>query len=429
VRILITGANGFIGSHIGPRLIADGHDIVGMARRPNEAALRFPQARWIALDAGNARRPEDWLPHLKNVDAVVNCMGLLQASLTESVRTVQTDSVGALFAACERAKVRRVIHISAVGVEHGSTDFMRTKHEADAALKAHDLDWVILKPSIVIGRSAYGGSALLRALAVLPVIPLLPGSGPIQVVQIEDITQTVAFFLRKDAPARCELELVGPQRLSLKEVLFALRGWYGLKPAGVITMPHWFAALCFRLGDLASLLGWRPPIRTTAAREIVRGAIGDPSEWTRVTDIVPRSLQNALAASPAGAPDRWFANLYLIKAVVLVILSLFWIATGILSIGPGYDMAIQYVRASAPNEWAPPAAISGGFLDIAIGIGIAIRRTSQLALLASLAAAMMYVVLGTLLVPVLWLDPLGPFVKIWPIAMLSIVALAIHRDR
>jgi hypothetical protein len=270
----------------------------------------------------------------------------------------------------------------------------------------------------------------LRALAVLPVfIPLIKNTGPLQVVQIEDVTATVAFFLRKDAPARRVLELVGPQPLSLKEVLVALRGWYGLKPARLLRIPHWFASLCFRLGDVAGLLGWRPPIRTTAAREIVRGAAGDPTEWTRVTGIVPRSLQAALVASPAGAPDRWFANLYLLKALVLIVLSLFWLATGILSIGPGYEMGIQYVRASAPDEWAPAAAISGGLLDIAVGIGIAIRRTSRLALYASLAAAMMYVVLGTLLVPWLWLDPLGPFVKIWPIAMLSVVALAIDRDR
>ena len=167
-------------------------------------------------------------------------------------------------------------------------------------------------------------------------------------------------------------ELVGPERLSLKEVLFALRGWYGLKPTPVVEMPKWFASLGFRLGDLAGLLGWRPPIRTTAAREIVRGAIGDPAEWTRVTGIAPRSLQASLMASPAGAPDRWFANLYLLKAAVLIVLSLFWIVTGILSIGPGYDLGIQYVRASAPDEWAPAAAMSGGLLDIAIGVGIGI---------------------------------------------------------
>ena len=59
-----------------------------------------------------------------------------------------------------------------------------------------------------------------------------------------------------------------------------------------------------------------------------------------MTGIVPRSLQAALAASPAGASDRWFANLYLIKAFVLVILSLFWLGTGILSVGPAAAIKI-----------------------------------------------------------------------------------------
>jgi hypothetical protein len=51
-------------------------------------------------------------------------------------------------------------------------------------------------------------------------------------------------------------------------------------------------------------------MRSTAGREIVRGATGDPSEWIRLTGIEPQSLDAALAAEPASVQERWFAQLY-----------------------------------------------------------------------------------------------------------------------
>ena len=204
MRILVTGGNGFIGSHVVARLIAEGHDIIGIARGPEEAARRFPQARWISVDARRATQAEDWLPHLAGIDAVVNCMGLLQDSLTNSVRTVQAESVGALFAAAKKQTCAAWCTFRRWVWSAARPTSCVPSWRADTALKSRNVDWVILKPSIVMGRTAYGGGALLRALAVLPVISLIRESGPLQVIQIEDVSETVAFFLRKNAPDRCE---------------------------------------------------------------------------------------------------------------------------------------------------------------------------------------------------------------------------------
>ena len=141
---------------------------------------------------------------------------------------VHGDGAAALFAACEQAGVRRVVQISAIGVDRGAaTAFARTKLAGDQALMARDLDWVILRPSVVVGRQAYGGSALFRGLAALPVMPRLADTGPLQVVQLDDLVRTVLFFLQPDAPSRVALEIAGPERLSLDEVLIAYRRWLG----------------------------------------------------------------------------------------------------------------------------------------------------------------------------------------------------------
>lgn len=61
---------------------------------------------------------------------------------------------------------------------------------------------MILRPSVVIGRPAYGGSALMRGLAALPVQPVLANTGPLQPVWLDDVVQTIVFFLHPDAPSR-----------------------------------------------------------------------------------------------------------------------------------------------------------------------------------------------------------------------------------
>jgi hypothetical protein len=73
--------------------------------------------------------------------------------------------------------------------------------------------------------------------------------------------------------------------------------------------------------------------------------------------------------------------------------------------------------------------IGGAFLDMAVGIAIAFRRTARAGLWAALAVCMFYLILGTILLPSLWIEPLGPLLKIGPIAALILVALATLDDR
>src|SRR5207247_2650195 len=94
-------------------------------------------------------------------------------------------------------------------------------------LMARDLEWVVLRPSVVVGRAAYGGSALFRGLAALPLIPRVADTGLLQVIQLDDLVRTVLYFLRPDAATRVVLEIAGPERLKLEEILIAYRRWLG----------------------------------------------------------------------------------------------------------------------------------------------------------------------------------------------------------
>lgn len=430
MRVLVTGATGLIGSAVVARLMAEGHDITGIARDVARAARRGPDARWVSLDMARATDPKAWIALMDGVEAVVNCAGVLQDSARDSTSGVHERGAAALFAACEQAGIPRVIHISAIGVDRETPSaFSATKARGDEALMQRDLDWVILRPSVVVGRPVYGGSALFRGLAALPILPVMPHTAPLQIVQLDEVVATVLFFLRRDAPARIALDVCGPERLHFADVVRHYRRWLGYPDARRLPLPAWLAGLLFRLGDFMGWLGWRPPMRSTARREIARGAIGDHSAWQRLTGIAPRPLAAALMAEPASVQERWFANLYLLKAIGFTSFALFWIATGVISLGPGWSYGVGYMMAGNAGWLAAPSVAAGALADIIVGLLIAFRRTTRLGLYLALAISMFYIIAGTAILPALWADPLGPMLKIWPILCLNLMLLAILEDR
>ncbi len=180
MRVLITGAYGLIGSACLARLARDGHAIVGVGRDVAAARRSFPAARWIEADIAQLKTPEAWRTLLSGVDAVVNCVGVLQDSARDHTHDIHVTATCALFDACALAGIRRVVHMSAIGAEPtGPTAFSRTKAQAEAHLSSLDLDWVILRPALVLSTTAYGGTAMLRALAGVPLLtPVIAARQP-----------------------------------------------------------------------------------------------------------------------------------------------------------------------------------------------------------------------------------------------------------
>ncbi|AUX80055.1 MULTISPECIES: SDR family oxidoreductase [Sinorhizobium] len=427
MRVLVIGASGLIGAAVCAKLLERGMTVVRVVR-PGSSLSKTGET--VELDLARAVRPEDWLPHLLNITAVVNCAGTLQDGPGHDTSGVHIRGPSALFQACEQAGVRRVIHFSAMGVEKQQpSPFSRTKLEGDEALMARDLDWVILRPSVVLGPGAFGASALIRGLAALPVLPIMPNTGLLQVVRLEDVARTVEMLVHPSAPKRLILEIAGPEPLSFEDVVRTYRHWLGWSPARILNIPAPLAGLLYKLSDLAGALGWLPPTRSTAQKEITRGAVGDIRAWSENTGIEPTALSVALARTPITVQERWFARLYLLKPVIFVVLSLFWIATGVISLTTGYQIGIDLMERTGAGVLAGPSVVAGAIADIVIGLAIAVRRTSRAGLYGAIGLSLFYALAGTILLPELWNEPLGPLMKIWPIIVLHLAALAILEER
>lgn len=425
-RVLILGVTGFIGSALAQRLLAAGIAVRGVSRRPPP-----PPIEHVALDLAAMTDAAVWRPHLRGIDAVINCAGLLQDAPGETVAGVHRDAPRALFAACEAVGVRRVIQISAIGADRdGGTDFARTKHDADLDLQRRDLDWVILRPSVIIGEAAYGGGALLRGLAALPIVAVMTDMPPLRPVLLDDVLGTIERCLAPDATCRFTLDLAGPEVWRFEELVAGFRRWMRWPPARGVALGPTIAAALFKLGDAAALLGWRPAMRSTAGQELRRAAQADDSAWRARMGFTPRGPSAFFAARPASVQERWFARLFFVKPVLFAGLALFWFTTGVICLGPGWraGLALMAEAGLAPTM-AMLAVVGGSLLDMAVGIAIACRRGARLGLYAALAVTLGYAVIGTGLLPRLWADPMGALLKIIPIVALHLAALAIVEDR
>ena len=435
MRVLVTGAYGLIGSAILARLRRDGHELTAAGRALDEARLRFPYATWIQADFARLTTAEAWRPLLTNIDAVVNCVGVLQDGGRDNVQAVQVDGTCALFDACAQAGVRRVIHISAVGASNqGPTAFARTKAQADAHLARLDLDWVILRPSLVLAPAAYGGSAMLRGLAGLPwVTPSV--ASQVQIVSSDDVADTVALCLRADAPAKATWakatwELTHPRTHDLGDVVAAMRAWHGFPPRPRFRVPAVAFGVVAIFAEFAGKLGWRSPARATALAQLSAGVVGDPTEWMRATGIKPRGLDTILAERPASVQDRWFARLYWLKPVAILALAAFWIMTGVIALGPGRATAMGYLtQAGFGPSVAALTLVLGSLFDIVVGLALLVRRFTRRALQLMIAVTLGYLLVGTVTAPELWLEPLGPYTKIIPMLVGSVLTLAILDER
>ncbi|PJG53837.1 nucleoside-diphosphate sugar epimerase [Bradyrhizobium forestalis] len=434
--ILVLGASGLIGRFVTDDLRARGFRVVGVARslspaqRMSALDIELPI---LILDAAALTR----LLSGHSVDIVVNCLGVLQDGPGSNTSAVHRDFVARLLQAIGGSgRAIRLVHISIPGTpEADRTAFATTKREAERLIGASGIPHAILRPGFVIAPAAYGGSAMLRALAAFPVdLPAKDMATPFQPVAIEDISATIGWLAARDVDdaslKAVSWDLMQAEPVTMAGVVKQFRHAFGTAGWPRIAMPAVMLDLSARLGDLANYLGWMPPMRRTAITELRRGVRGDPSAWLAATGIAPKTLADIVGRHPATIQDKWFARLFLVKALIFASLAAFWIVSGFIALFVSYRAAAGILSAhNFPPALVDPITIGTSLMDMSIGVLIAFRRTAAVGLVAGITASLGYMVGAAILTPDLWIEPLGALVKTGPAIVLMLVALLMLDNR
>lgn len=246
--VLLCGGHGFIGTALAQRFQERGWRVRTASRRSEKP-----------LDYARMCSAEDWLPYLDGISAVVNAVGHLRGSARAPLESVHAEAPMALFTACAELGIRRVMQLSALGVDGNDTPYARTKRAADehllALTAARQLDGVIVRPSIVMGAGG-ASTELFTKLSLMPVLalprPMLERH--IQPLTVNNLADAMERLLQSEYTGL--IELGGSQRLSIAELIASLRQQRGLQPAKVGTLPDWLSHASARLGDAVPFSPW-----------------------------------------------------------------------------------------------------------------------------------------------------------------------------
>jgi uncharacterized protein YbjT (DUF2867 family) len=410
MRVLLTGASGFIGRAVAHALRQRGHDVVRALRRSSG------QADVVQVDFATVPRRDWWAQRLAGIDAVVNAVGILREQPGQGFRALHTEAPAELFHACAAAGVRTVVQVSALGADDAATSaYHLSKKAADDVLRALPLRGAIVQPSLVYGPGGTS-AALFNKLAMAPLLPFPAGGRmPVQPVHIDDVVQGIVRLVEEPPASVTTFAFAGPEPLRLRDYLRQLRQALGERGRQwIVPVPTGL----FRAG--AALAGKLPGSMLdseTAAMLLAGNATasnGLPGLLQR-----PPLAPFEFVADDAREPARRQAALDLWLPVLRVALASMWIWTAVVSFGlyPVQDSYALLAQVGLHGALATFALYGAAVLDLVLGVLTlaAPARWRRWVWLAQLALIGGYTVLITLFLPEYWLHPYGPISKNLPI--------------
>jgi uncharacterized protein YbjT (DUF2867 family) len=216
VRVLVTGATGFIGPHVVQRLVDDGH-VVRVLEHTAGSSATLPSQEAVEgsmTDPASLRRAVD------GQEAVVHLVGILSGK-PEEFRSVMEEGTRDLLEAARDAGVARFVLMSALGVTEETKDlvpYYGAKWQMEQDVKASGLEHVIFRPSFVFGSEGGALGQFKKIAKLAPVTPIPgPGTQRIQPIWIDDVAAYFAAAIEKPEAANRTFELGGPDVVTWNE--------------------------------------------------------------------------------------------------------------------------------------------------------------------------------------------------------------------
>jgi nucleoside-diphosphate-sugar epimerase len=261
-RVLVTGADGFVGRHLVPYLVTQGYAVIAASR----AVTTFDNPDVTSIPLPDLSRLFEWQPLLDQCDAVVHLAGIAHKYAGDDFYDrVNHRATSALARAISRGAAKHLVFISSIAAQSGSyadhdlteDDFPtpnnaygRSKFAAEQAIRAANISFTILRPVVIYGEGEKGNFATVHRISRLPIpLPFGAMSAQRSVLSIQNFTSAVATAL-SNPRARGETFIVSdPAPVTVAHLIASHRASCGRPPWLLPVPPGWIKLTLQAIGQ------------------------------------------------------------------------------------------------------------------------------------------------------------------------------------
>lgn len=282
--ILVTGATGFVGRELVAQALSAGHRVRALCRHPARARELWPQ-KSVELFHGNVLNPDSLEGALDGVEAVVHLVGIITEARENTYERVHRLGTLHVLDAAKKAKVKRYLHMSALGTRAAArSKYHKTKWAAEEAVRASGLDWTIFRPAVIFGKYDQSINLFARMLRWPLPFPIFgSGQGLWQPVPVEEVARCFVRAIREPKAVGRTYDLVGPTPLTFEQVLDTLMSVTGRRrpklrvPMACARLQAALLERCEPLGTLFRCALGAPPPNRDQLLMLEENNVGDPT--------------------------------------------------------------------------------------------------------------------------------------------------------
>ena len=293
MRVLVTGASGFVGNAVVSELLAQGHEVRALVRRGSEKKLR--ELERVTIITGDCLVHETLDEAAAGCDAVIHLVGIIREFPGRGItfEQVHVQATRNVVDTAKEAGVRRYLHMSALGARPDPADpYHVTNFRADRYVVNSGLAYTIFRPSVIYGPEDLSINLFARHIQRLAFFPVI-GDGTYQLQPVPVWTVARAFALALELP-RTEnkiYEVGGPQPLTFNEVIDTIARVLGRR-IRKIHQPVW----CMRFAaNLCGRFRWFP-LTPGQLRMLIEGSTCDPTAFYQDFRLTPEYFAEGLAS-------------------------------------------------------------------------------------------------------------------------------------